>query len=90
MLEKALARFPQAVLQQGRRFYPDDAQLLFQEALRRREQGDLTGAEACLLRLLNGQEGPHFASVAEGLRMVRSPGWVWPPELYRHPVGANR
>jgi tryptophan halogenase len=29
-------------------------------------------------------------SVAEGLRMVRSPGWVWPPELYRHPVGANR
>jgi tryptophan halogenase len=29
-------------------------------------------------------------SVPEGLRMVRSPGWVWPADLYRQPVGANR
>lgn len=53
---------------QGRRYYPDDAQLLFQEALLRREQGDRAGAEQCLLRLINGEEAPHFASVVEGLR----------------------
>jgi len=57
-----------AVCTEGRRFYPDDAQLLFQEAVLRQEDQDLAGAEACLLRLLSTQEGPHFASVAEGIR----------------------
>jgi len=57
-----------AVCTEGRRFYPDDAQLLFQEAVLRQENQDLAGAEACLLRLLSTQEGPHFASVAEGIR----------------------
>jgi tetratricopeptide (TPR) repeat protein len=52
----------------GRQHYPDDTELLFQEALVRREQGDLEGAEACLLRLLTTKEGPHFASVDPGLR----------------------
>jgi GT2 family glycosyltransferase/tetratricopeptide (TPR) repeat protein len=56
------------IIQEGRRYYPDDAQLLFQEALRRREQNDSAGAEACLVRLLSSNERPHFASVAEGLR----------------------
>jgi GT2 family glycosyltransferase/tetratricopeptide (TPR) repeat protein len=56
------------VCQEGRRYYPDDAQLLFQEALLRRELRDLAGAEACLVRLISTSEGPHFASVAEGLR----------------------
>jgi tetratricopeptide (TPR) repeat protein len=57
-----------AVCQQGRRYYPDDAQLLFQEALLCRELGDRAGAEGCFLRLLETTERPHFASVAEGLR----------------------
>jgi glycosyltransferase involved in cell wall biosynthesis/predicted Zn-dependent protease len=53
---------------QGRQFYPEDAQLLFQEAILRREHGDLGGAESCLLHLLQSSERPHFASVVEGLR----------------------
>ena len=57
-----------AVCREGQRYYPEDAQLLFQEALMRREAGDLTGAEGCLLRLLETNEEPHFASVVEGLR----------------------
>ncbi len=57
-----------AVCREGRNYYPDDAQLLFQEALLRRERRDLGGAEACLVRLISTNEGPHFASVAEGLR----------------------
>jgi GT2 family glycosyltransferase/Flp pilus assembly protein TadD len=57
-----------AVCQEGRRYYPDDAQLLFQEALLHRELGDRSSAEACFLRLLESTERPHFASVAEGLR----------------------
>jgi GT2 family glycosyltransferase/tetratricopeptide (TPR) repeat protein len=56
------------VCQEGRRYYPDDAQLLFQEALLRRELGDRGGAEACLVHLLSTKEGPHFASISEGLR----------------------
>src|SRR5262249_1889935 len=52
----------------GRRQYADDAELLFQEGLVRREQGDPAGAEACLLRLVEGRDGPHFASVDAGLR----------------------
>jgi GT2 family glycosyltransferase/Tfp pilus assembly protein PilF len=54
--------------ERGRRFYPNDAQLLFQEALLRREVRDHAAAEGCLLRLLSTSEGPHFASVVEGLR----------------------
>jgi len=57
-----------SVCTEGRRLYPDDAQLLFQEAVLRQEEEDLAGAEACLLRLLSTHEGPHFASVAEGIR----------------------
>ncbi|MBV9122785.1 MAG: tetratricopeptide repeat protein, partial [Planctomycetes bacterium] len=57
-----------AACQEGRRHYPEDAQLLFQEALLRQQQGDRAGAITCLRRLLQTAEGPHFASVAEGLR----------------------
>jgi glycosyltransferase involved in cell wall biosynthesis/Flp pilus assembly protein TadD len=57
-----------AACREGRQYYPDDAQLLFQEAILRREAGDRPGAEACLLHLLGTQERPHFASVVEGLR----------------------
>jgi tetratricopeptide (TPR) repeat protein len=53
---------------EGRGFYPDDAELLFREAGFREEVGDDAGAEACWRRLIEGREGPHFASVGAGLR----------------------
>jgi GT2 family glycosyltransferase/tetratricopeptide (TPR) repeat protein len=56
-----------AVCAEGRRWYPDDAQLLFQEGLLRDSQAD-DAAEACWLRLIGTTDSPHFASVAEGLR----------------------
>jgi tetratricopeptide (TPR) repeat protein len=56
----------------GRHYYPDDAELLFLEALVRQEQRDLLGAVACLERLIAGQEGEHFGSVATGLRGYRA------------------
>jgi GT2 family glycosyltransferase/tetratricopeptide (TPR) repeat protein len=52
----------------GRCYYPDDAELLFLEAVLRRGLGDLGGAEACLRRLLQARPGAHFASVDAGLR----------------------
>jgi glycosyltransferase involved in cell wall biosynthesis/predicted Zn-dependent protease len=52
----------------GRGLYPQDAELLNQEAQLRSEQGDLAGAETCFLDLLGGQDGAHFASIPEGLR----------------------
>ncbi len=57
-----------AACRDGRRHYPDDAELLFLEALLLREAGNLPTAEVCLLRLLAGREGQHFASVDAGLR----------------------
>jgi tetratricopeptide (TPR) repeat protein len=57
-----------AACQEGRGYYPDDAQLLFQEGILRRELRDLSGAEACWVRLLSTTDGPHLASVVEGLR----------------------
>jgi GT2 family glycosyltransferase/predicted Zn-dependent protease len=57
-----------AACRAGRRLYPDDAELLFQETDLSAEAGDADGAEACLLRLLHGKEGAHFASVDAGLR----------------------
>jgi tetratricopeptide (TPR) repeat protein len=52
----------------GRGHYPEDAELLFLEALVRREQGDKEGAESSLVKLLEEREGAHFASVDPGLR----------------------
>jgi glycosyltransferase involved in cell wall biosynthesis len=57
-----------AACREGRAHYPDDAELLFQEGLAARDLGDRAGAEACLLRLLRGREGEHFASIDPGLR----------------------
>jgi tetratricopeptide (TPR) repeat protein len=57
-----------AACREGRGHYPDDVELLFQEALARKDLGDPAGAEGCLLRLLDSREGPHFASVDAGLR----------------------
>jgi GT2 family glycosyltransferase/Tfp pilus assembly protein PilF len=61
---------PQALMacQEGRRHYPDDTELLFIEAQLRRDQGDLSGAETCLTRLLDCRPAAHFASIDKGLR----------------------
>jgi tetratricopeptide (TPR) repeat protein len=56
------------VCHEGRRYYPDDAQLLFVEALLRREQRDHAGAARTLEYLLAGTESPHFSSVVDGVR----------------------
>jgi GT2 family glycosyltransferase/tetratricopeptide (TPR) repeat protein len=56
-----------ATCRAGRRHYPEDAELLFQEGLLRREQADRAGAKACFRRLLESREAAHFASVDVGL-----------------------
>src|SRR5262249_43967999 len=56
-----------AASQEGRSLYPEDTELLFHEALLCREQGDLRGAEALLLRLLQPRPSEHFASLDAGL-----------------------
>jgi tetratricopeptide (TPR) repeat protein len=54
---------------EGRKYYPDDAELLFTEGVYRRETGDQAGAEVCWRRLLDGrEEGHHFGSVNPALR----------------------
>jgi Tfp pilus assembly protein PilF len=57
-----------AACRAGLNLCPDDAELLFLGSVLCRERGDLAGAEGCLLRLLNGRPGKHFASVTDGLR----------------------
>jgi len=52
----------------GRRYYPDDEEILFVEGSLCQELGDDAGAEACYQRLLAGRETEHFASVVSGLR----------------------
>ncbi len=62
---------PEAALttcEEGRRHYPLDAELLFQESLVRQDLGDLPGAEQSLVQLISTKEGNHFASVDTGLR----------------------
>lgn len=51
----------------GRAHYPDDVELLFHEALLRREFGDLPGAKVCLEVLLAPRTGNHFASIDSSL-----------------------
>jgi tetratricopeptide (TPR) repeat protein len=57
-----------AACRQGRKWYPDDEELLSKEAELRKALSDPRGAEACWLRLLRGQEAAHLASVGEGAR----------------------
>jgi tetratricopeptide (TPR) repeat protein len=56
-----------AACREGRRHYPEDAELLFLEGLLLGEQGDAQGAELAWLRLLATREGEHFGSVDTGL-----------------------
>jgi tetratricopeptide (TPR) repeat protein len=60
-----------AVCARGQGVCPDDAELLLLEGILRAETSDLHGAKAALLRLLGTEAGPHFASVADGLRTFR-------------------
>ncbi len=53
---------------EGRKHYPNDAELLFLESNVFRDHGDDRSAEERLHRLINGMEDNHFASVATGLR----------------------
>jgi GT2 family glycosyltransferase len=54
---------------EGRKYYPDDAELLFTEGAYRRDNKDLAMAEVCFRRLIDGrEEGKHFGSVNAGLR----------------------
>jgi tetratricopeptide (TPR) repeat protein len=57
-----------ATCEEARRQYPDDAELLFQEALARRELHDPVGEEACWHRVLSTRDRPLFASVDTGLQ----------------------
>jgi glycosyltransferase involved in cell wall biosynthesis len=66
-MEKAL----QACVR-GRQYYPLDVELLFREAVLRRQARDLPGAAACLERLLAEPEAVHFASVDADLRGARA------------------
>src|SRR5262249_44591143 len=52
----------------GQGVCPEDAELLFLEGALRMELDDLEGAKVALSRLPVLEAGPHFASVAEGLR----------------------
>jgi tetratricopeptide (TPR) repeat protein len=68
-------RQPAAALtacERGRADYPNDAELLSQEAQLRGEQGDFSGAETCYLQLLTTEESPHLASVPIGLKGFRT------------------
>src|SRR5262249_27691668 len=51
----------------GRHHYPDDVELLLQEALARMDLNDVSGAVRCWSRLLQVLPGTHFASIDAGL-----------------------
>ena len=69
----------------GRDVYPEDAELLGQEASLRVERGDLDGARKCYEMLLATEESAHFASVPIGLR-----GYLSRHNLARVSLGQNR
>jgi tetratricopeptide (TPR) repeat protein len=57
---------------EGRARFPEDAELLYEEALLLREARDLNGAASCLIQLMDLRTGPYFASVDVGLRTFRA------------------
>ncbi|MFT3881793.1 MAG: glycosyltransferase [Gemmatales bacterium] len=61
-----------AICQQGQKHYPQDAELLFQEGLLKRDTGDLSGAAKTLEQLLLTKEKHHFASVDVGLSSFKA------------------
>jgi tetratricopeptide (TPR) repeat protein len=71
---RALGRQEEAlkVCAEGLERFPLDAELLFEEGLLRRDQGDLRGAEKNWLSLLDARRGQYFASEEVGLRGFRT------------------
>lgn len=57
-----------ATSQAGRKHYPDDIELQFQEGLAWKSLGEKDAAIRCFERLLNTPESDYFASVDTGLR----------------------
>jgi tetratricopeptide (TPR) repeat protein len=55
-------------IEAGRRYYPEYAELIFQEGITRQALGDREGAIACFEQALTTREGAHFGSVAVGLQ----------------------
>jgi glycosyltransferase involved in cell wall biosynthesis/tetratricopeptide (TPR) repeat protein len=57
-----------AACAEGLQVCPGDTELLYLDAVLRRDQRDMARAEASLLRLLHERPGEHFASVDPGMR----------------------
>jgi tetratricopeptide (TPR) repeat protein len=57
-----------AACREGRNYYPEDAELLFQQAMLLHQEKDHEGAIASYLQLLEGTERAHFASIDSGIR----------------------
>jgi len=70
-----------AACRRGRAGHPEDAELLFWEALLLREAKDLRGAEACLLKLLQAPRTVNFTSMDSGLHGFRGRHFL--AEIYR-------
>jgi tetratricopeptide (TPR) repeat protein len=70
-----------AVCRDGLKRFPQDAELLCEEGLLLRDQGDLRGAERSWLNLLGAQRGQYFASEEVGLRGFRTRQLM--AEIYR-------
>ena len=66
-----------AACRAGRAVYPQDAELLFQEGVILRGLGERSGAEACLLRLLQHAEDRLFRQRRSGAARVTRPGITW-------------
>jgi tetratricopeptide (TPR) repeat protein len=54
--------------QEGRKLYPQDPELLFQESIVLQKLGDYPAAIASLKQVVEGKDGSYFASVDAGLR----------------------
>ncbi len=70
-----------AACRAGRAAVPQDAELLFWEAILRRESKDLEGATACLVQVLQGPEERSFTAADAGLRGYRTRNLLG--EIYR-------
>lgn len=57
---------------EGRKRFPDDAELTMMEGRLRHLQKDYVGAEDCFKQCIEGNEKKHFGSVATGLRSFRA------------------
>jgi tetratricopeptide (TPR) repeat protein len=62
-----------AVCREGRQRFPTDMALLFWESQLRRDQGDLRGAEQCLLGLLRAVPGASLGATDAGVRACLAP-----------------